>query len=164
MVDSKKQYFSELYDKHSKAVYSVCLLYLKNKADAEEAVTEVFMRLMENAREFENSSHEKAYLIRAAINICKNLLKSGWRRNVIHDEDVLMYMTTSEEESIMEEILSLSPKYRVVIYMHYYQGYKAQEIADIMNLSLSAVLSRLSRGRVRLKELLEKEKGGTSYV
>lgn len=163
-MESEKQYFSGLYDKYSKAVYSVCLLYLKNKADAEEAVTETFIRMMENMRVFETDSHEKAYLLRVAVNICKNLLKSGWRKNVIHDEDVLMYMETSKEESIMEEILSLPPKYRVVIYMHYYQGYKAQEIADVMNISLSAVLSRLSRGRARLKVLLEKEEGGASYV
>lgn len=162
MTDSEKRYFSEMYEKHSKSVYGVCLMYLKNKDDAEEAVSESYMRLMEKKIEFESDSHAKAYLIRAAVNICKNLLKSGWRKNVVHDEDVLMYMTTSEEESIMEEILSLPPKYRVIIYMHYYQGYTAQEIADIMNMSLSAVLSRLSRGRKKLKVILTE--GGFYYA
>ncbi len=162
MTDSEKQYFSDMYEKHSKTVYSVCLLYLKNKDDAEEAVTESFIRLMENKPGFENDSHAKSYLMRISINICKNILKSNWYKNVIHDEDVLMYMTSDEEESIMEEILSLPPKYRVIIYMHYYQGYKAQEIADIMNMSLSAVLSRLSRGRKRLKDILIE--GGFFYA
>lgn len=162
MTDSEKQYFSDMYEKHAKTVYSVCLLYLKNKDDAEEAAAESFIRLMESKPIFENDSHEKSYLIKIAVNICKNLLKSAWRRNVVHDEDVLMYMTTSEEESIMEEILSLPPKYRVIIYMYYYQGYKAQEIADIMNISLSAVLSRLSRGRKRLKDILTE--GGFYYA
>lgn len=162
MTDSEKRYFSEMYEKHSKSVYGVCLMYLKNKDDAEEAVSESYMRLMEKKIEFESDSHAKAYLIRTAVNICKNLLKSGWRKNVVHDEDVLMYMTTSEEESIMEEILLLPPKYRVIIYMHYYQGYTAQEIADIMNMSLSAVLSRLSRGRKKLKVILTE--GGFYYA
>lgn len=154
MTDNEKQYFSEIYEKYAKSVYGVCLLYLKNKEDAEEAVSELFIRIMENKPSFENDSHEKAYLMRTSVNICKNILKSGWKKNTVHDEDVLMYMTTSEEESIMEEILELPPKYRVIIYMHYYQGYKAQEIANIMNMSLSGVLSRLSRGRKKLKDIL----------
>lgn len=162
MTDSEKQYFSDMYEKHAKAIYGICLLYLKNKDDAEEAVTESFIRLMENRPELENDGHEKAYLIKIAVNICKNLLKSGWRKNVVHDEDILIHMTTSEEECVMEEILSLPPKYRVVLYMHYYQGYKAQEIADIMNISLSAVLSRLSRGRGKLKDILTE--GGFYYA
>lgn len=154
MTDSRKKYFSEMYDKHSKAVYGVCLLYLKNKEDAEEAVTETFIRLMEHTHKFENNNHEKAYLLKTAVNICKNLLKSAWKKKVVHDEEVLMYMSTSEEETVMEEILHLPPKYRVVIYMHYYQGYKAQEISEIMDLSLSAVLSRMSRGREKLKDII----------
>lgn len=162
MTDSEKRYFSDMYEKHAKAVYGVCLLYLKNKDDAEEAVGEAFIRLMENKPEFENDKHAKAYLIKVSVNICRNLLKSGWRKNVVHDEDVLMYMTTSDEESIMEEILSLPPKYRITLYMHYYQGYTAQEIADIMNISLSAVLSRLSRGRRKLKDILTE--GGFYYA
>lgn len=162
MTDSEKQYFSDMYDKHAKAVYGVSLMYLKNKEDAEEAVSESFVRLMEKHAEFENDEHAGAYLMKTSVNTCKNILKSSWRRKVIHDEDVLMYMTTPEEESIMEDILSLPPKYRVIIYMHYYQGYKAQEIADIMNISLSAVLSRLSRGRRKLRDILTE--GGFNYA
>lgn len=162
MTDSQKQYFSEMYEKYSKPLYGVCLLYLKNKHDAEEVVSDTFIKLMEIRTSFENESHEKSYLMKIAVNMCKNRLKSGWHKNVIHNEDVLMYMTTSEEESIIEEILSLPPKYRIILYMHYYQGYKAQEIADILNISLSAVLSRLSRGRKKLKDILTE--GGFSYV
>lgn len=162
MTESEKRYFSEMYEKHSKSVYGVCLMYLKNKDDAEEAVSESYMRLMENMPSFENDSHAKAYLMRTAVNICKNQLKSGWRKNTVCDEDIMMYMTTPAEESVMEEILSLPPKYRVVIYMHYYVGYTTQEIADIMNISQSAVLSRLSRGRSKLRDILTE--GGCFYA
>ncbi len=162
MTDSEKQYFSDMYAKHSKSLYGVCLMYLKNKDDAEEAVSESFVRLMENAPEFESDAHAKAYLTRTAVNICKNYLKSGWRKNTTQNDDVLMYMTTSEEESVMEEILALPPKYRVIIYMHYYMGYQTKEIAAIMNLSQSAVLSRLSRGRNKLRDILEE--GGFNYA
>lgn len=162
MTDSDKQYFSDMYEKYAKSVYGVCLLYLKNKDDAEEAVTESFIRLMENKTDFENDNHAKAYLMKISVNICKNILKSAWKRNVIHDEDVLMYMTTEEEKGLMEEVLELPPRYRMIIYMHYYEGYKAQEIANILNISLSAVLSRLSRGRKKLKDILTE--GGFYYA
>lgn len=161
MTESESRYFSDMYEKCSKAVYGVCLMYLKNRDDAEEAVSESFVRLMENKPEFESESHAKAYLMRAAVNICKNFLKSGWRKQVQND-DVLMYMTSPEEESIMNEVLSLPPKYRVIIYMHYYMGYSTKEIADIMNMSQSTVLSRLSRGRNKLKAILTE--GGFHYA
>lgn len=162
MTDTEKQYFSDMYEKHAKSVYGICLMYLKNKDDAEEAVTETFIRIMQANPAFENDAHARAYLIQTAVNISKNLLKSGWHRNVVKDEDVLMYMATPEEESVMEELLQLPPKYRVVLYMHYYEGYKAQEIADMMKVSLSAVLSRLARGRKKLKDILTE--GGYFYA
>lgn len=162
MTDTEKQYFSDMYEKHAKSVYGICLMYLKNKDDAEEAVTEAFIRIMQANPAFENDAHTRAYLIQTAVNISKNLLKSSWHRNVVKDEDVLMYMATPEEESVMEELLQLPPKYRVVLYMHYYEGYKAQEIADMMKVSLSAVLSRLARGRKKLKDILTE--GGYFYA
>lgn len=162
MTDTEKQYFSDMYEKHAKSVYGICLMYLKNRDDAEEAVTEAFIRIMQANPIFENDAHTRAYLIQTAVNISKNLLKSNWHRNVVKDEDVLMYMATPEEESVMEELLQLPPKYRVVLYMHYYEGYKAQEIADMMKVSLSAVLSRLARGRKKLKDILTE--GGYFYA
>lgn len=162
MTDSEKRYFSEMYEKHAKSVYGVCLMYLKNKDDAEEAVSESYVRLMESMPKFESDDHACAYLTRTAINVCKNIIKSAWRQNTVRDEDVMMYMSAPQEEDIMSEVLELPPKYRVIIYMHYYMGYKTQEIADAMGMSQSAVLSRLMRGRSKLKEILKE--GGFSYA
>lgn len=162
MTDSEKQYFAALYDTHAKSVYGAALMYLKNREDAEEAVSETFIKVMQVRPSFENDAHARAYLMRTVINICKNLLKSAWHSRVVHDEDVLLYMATDEEKDIMEGILRLPPKYRTALYMHYYEGYKAQEIADMLNVSLSAVLSRLSRGRKKLKDILTE--GGYYYV
>lgn len=162
MTESEKRYFSDMYEKCSKSVYGVCLMYLKNKDDAEEAVSESYVRLMGNAPSFESEAHAKSYLMRTAVNICKNYLKSGWRKHTIQDEDVLMYMTTPTEQTVMNEVLSLPPKYRVIIYMHYYAGYSTREIADMMNISQSAVLSRLSRGRNKLRDILTE--GGFYYA
>ncbi len=121
MTDVEREYFSELYDRHSKSVYGVCLMYLKNRTDSEDAVSEVFVRIMERKPVFESDAHAGAYLTRTAVNICKNHLKSPWRKSVVHDEEVLAYMSTPEDEGIMREVLALPARYRMVLYMHYYQ-------------------------------------------
>ncbi len=162
MTESEKRYFSDMYESHSKAVYGVCLMYLKSAEDAEEAVSESYVQLMKKKPHFESDAHAKAYLMRTAVNICKNHLKSAWKRRVVTGDDVMRYMTAPEEENLMEEVLALPPKYRVILYLHYYIGYTAREIADIMNLSQSAVLSRLSRGRKKLRDILEE--GGINYA
>lgn len=162
MTKEESEYFSQAYERCADDMYRMCLIYMKNKYDAEEAVSEAFIRLMQSKPRFENHAHEKSWLIKTAVNICKNMNKSSWARNVVHDEDVLQYMTCKEEISIMEEVLSLPPKYRMIIYLHYYQGYKAAEIAEMTGINESTILSRLARGRRKLKDILIQ--GGFSYV
>ena len=162
MTDTEAEYFEAVYERYANDLYRLCLVYLKKREDAEEAVTDAFIRLMERKPEFENKAHEKAWLMKTAVNICKNMHKSAWFRNVIPNDDVLAYMTTPEEISIMEDVLSLPPKYRVIIYMHYYQGYKTAEIASMLNMNESTVLSRLSRGRQQLREIITQ--GGVFYA
>ena len=162
MTNADAEYFEAVYEEYADDLYRLCLVYLKKREDAEEAVTDAFIRLMERKPAFENKSHEKAWLMKTAVNICKNMHKSAWFRNVIPNDEVLSYMTTPEEISIMEDVLSLPTKYRVIIYMHYYQGYKAAEIALMLNMNESTVLSRLSRGRRQLRDIITQ--GGVYYA
>ena len=162
MTNTESEYFEAVYNEYADDLYRLCLVYLKKRENAEEAVTDAFIRLMERKPVFRNKEHEKAWLMKTAINICKNMYKSAWMRNVIPNDEVLSYMATPEEVSIMEDVLSLPPKYRVIIYMHYYQGYKAAEIAGMLHMNVSTVLSRLSRGRQQLRDILTQ--GGVFYA
>ena len=162
MTDADREYYSTVYDKYANDLYRVSLVYLKKREDAEEAVTDAFIRLMEYRPAFKNDTHEKAWLMKTAVNICKNMRRSAWAKNVTSDDEVLSYMSAPEEVSIMEDVLSLPPKYRVIIYMHYYHGYKAAEIAQMLDMSVNTVLSRLSRGRRKLKDILTE--GGFFYA
>lgn len=162
MTQEEADYFSRAYEEYADDLYRICLVYLKRREDAEEAVTDAFIRLMEYAPEFENEAHKKAWLIKTAVNICKNMRKSAWTRYVVPNDEVLSYMTTQDEVTIMDEVLSLPPKYRVIIYMYYYQGYKAGEIAKILGIKESTVLSRMSRGREKLRYILTQ--GGVYYA
>ncbi len=162
LTDADREYYSEVYDKYAADLYRMSLIYLKRREDAEEAVADAFVRLMEYRPRFENDAHEKAWLMKTTVNICKNLRKSALFRRVITNDEVLSYMSVPEEVTIMEEVLSLPPEYRVIIYMHYYQGYKSDEIAAILGMNKNTVLSRLSRGRKKLKSILTE--GGFFYA
>ena len=162
MTSEQTEHFRILYEKYAGDIYRICLIYLKSRFDAEEAATDAFIALMEKSPSFENDEHEKAWLIKTAVNICCDMQKSAWRKKVVADDEVLSYMTTEEEVSIMEDVLSLPPKYRVIIYMHYYQGYKAAEIGQMLNMKESTVLSRLARGRKKLRDILTQ--GGVFYA
>lgn len=154
MNDDEREYFKNAYERNAETLYRICLIYLKNQHDAEEAVSDTFIKLMENKPSFEDTFHQKAWLSKVAVNICKNMKKAAWFSKVVHNEEVLMYMQTVEEASIMEEVMSLPPDYRVIIYMYYYEGYKVSEISNMLNMKESTVLSRLARGRKKLKGIL----------
>lgn len=147
-----------LYHRHVKTVYQVCLMLMKNVPDAEDAVQTVFRRAMERDRPFRDPGHEKAWLIVTARNECKNQLKHWWRTGRVGGE-ILQNLAWEQPEdgALWEEILTLPERDRMVLYLHYYQGYTALETAEMLGKNPSTVRSWLLRARRRLKEKLEVE-------
>ncbi|BAE82681.1 RNA polymerase sigma factor [Desulfitobacterium hafniense] len=145
------------YDKHANTLYRLGLMYLKNHWSAEEVVMDTFIKFMEAKPDFESPDHEKFWLIRTAINACKDTLKSSWVKKVTLTQDICERLTTSIEKEIMKELLELPPMYRSVIYMYYYEGYTTKEIALILGKRESTIRSQLTRGRALLKTILLKE-------
>lgn len=145
----------ELY---SDMIRRICLLHLKNHADTEDVFQEVFLKYILRSDVFENAEHEKAWFIRVTVNACKDFLKSLFRRRtvpleVLSEEAACVGPEYSE---ILEIVLSLPEKYKDTIYLHYYEGYTAKEIGELLNKKENTVYSLLSRGR----ELLRLELGG----
>ena len=135
----------------------IALLHLKKKEDAGEVVQEAFVRSFTKAPEFADEEHEKAWLIRVTINLCKNQLTSAWKRKVSPAEEIEIYGEDGEQKEILALVMALPTDYKDVIYLHYYQGYRVEELARILGVSVSAVKMRLMRGRKMLK--LELEEG-----
>jgi RNA polymerase sigma-70 factor (ECF subfamily) len=105
--------------------------------------------------EFENKEHEKAWLIVTAKNLCRNHLKSWWQKNGNLEEE--MHHLSMEEEAdqnLLEIVMKLPEKYRVTLYLYYYEGYDSAEIAKLMEKPSSTVRNYLQRGRERLKVML----------
>ncbi|MDE6568739.1 MAG: RNA polymerase sigma factor [Lachnospiraceae bacterium] len=141
-------------------VYRMSLCYCKNQRDAEDVVQNTFLKLIQSKQEFADDAHIRKWLVRVAVNECKNIWKSYWNRNVI-SLDTLEYeleMTrTEEQQELLQAVMALSPKYRIVVHLYYYEGYHVKEIADMLHLSESNVQIRLMRARKKLKDLLEEE-------
>ena len=137
-------------------VYRLAYSYMKNREDAEDISQEAFMKLYTSQQSFESHENVKAWLIRVAINLCKNLLRSSWYRN--RGELITETAAPSPENSGIGEYISrLKPEYSTVLYLFYYEGYSVKEIAQICRLTSVAVRTRLTRGRNKLKEMLLKE-------
>lgn len=142
--------------KHENKLYRTALAIMKNKADAEDIVQEVFVKVMEKGPIFESQEHETAWLIRVTVNLCKSRLRLGWWKKTIPLFESYP-AKTNEQHHLMETILSLPAKYRIVIHLFYYEGYTTREIAKITKQKESTVRSLLFRARQKLKIILKED-------
>ena len=138
-------------------VFRVCFVTLKNEADAQDAVQDTFIKYMQKAPHFENSEHEKAWLIRVATNRSRDMIKKRGRIAEIEVESIKSFVQNEEAVSVLEALGSLPEKYSVVITLHYIDGYKVNEIAQIIGKTPSAVKMRLQKGRRMLEKIYRKE-------
>ena len=132
-------------------IFRVCLVILCNEADAKDATQETFLKYITKAPSFNDSEHQKAWLIRVATNICKDMCRFKKRHTHVNIDELSDYYQMPESAGILEDVLSLPPKYKVVIYMYYIEGYDVTNIASIVGISVSATKKRLQRGREMLK-------------
>lgn len=141
-----------LYQRHVKTVYRVCYLYMKNPQDTEDMVQSTFLKLFQYPGEFSDSEHEKAWLIVTAGNLCKDQLKSWWRkRRVSLEESIQCQEVGPLPDETLEKVLALPPQYREALYLYYYEGYSTPELASILHKKEATVRSYLHRGRALLK-------------
>lgn len=145
-------------------LYRICLVMLKSSADAEDAVQDTFMKLFTKAPEFSSDEHEKAWLIRVATNKCRDMLRFRLRTAPL-DEELVNSIAADEEGSRLIGILTELPeKIRLVLTLHYIEGYKVDEIAEMTGRTPSAIKMRLSKGRKLLEEKYRKEFMSNEYV
>lgn len=130
--------------------------YLKSTHDAEDICQTVLLKLMGAPARFEGPEHERAWVIRTTANACKDVLRSGHRRRTVGLEAAPDAAAPEEPESeVVDAVMALPRKYREAIYLHYYEGYSIREIAKLTGRSESAVSAHLSRGRAKLRTMLE---------
>ena len=141
---------------YADTILRISYMYLKQTCDAEDICQNVFMKLLSGDYTFKNPAHEKAWIIRATINACKDYLRTYfWKRATILDDAYDIPSPKEPESELLDLVMELPKNYRMSIYLHYYEGYPVGEIAEIMGKSENTVSSYLARGRKKLKTVRE---------
>ena len=149
------EHFTTIAQRYMDTVFRVAFSYMKSASDADDVTQNVLLKLYRTEGDFQSESHLKHWLIRVTINECKSAFRSLWRRT----EDIEAYanslaMPTQEHSDLLEAVMALPQKYRVAIYLFYYEGYSTREIAELTDAPEATVRTRLARGRERLKKVL----------
>ena len=143
-------------EQYADTVKRICIVHLKNHADTEDIFQTVFLKYALSSAVFENTEHEKAWFIRVTINACRDLLRSFFRSrtvplDVLADQEAPSF---ADNREVLEAVLSLPAKYRDVVYLHYYEGYTAPQIGEILEKKTNTVYTLLTRAREQLRSLL----------
>lgn len=141
---------------YADVILRLCLTYSLTREDAQDICQDIFLTLLEDNRQFEDGEHEKAFVLRCAINACKDLLKSaGRRRTVPMDQAELVPAPEREDSPLPDAIRALPRHYGAALYLFYYEGYSLDEIARLCACTPAAARKRLSRARKLLAKGLE---------
>lgn len=142
-----------LYHRHKNMVYRLALSYTKSADDAEDICQSVFLRLMERGADI-CPGREKAWLATVTVNLCRDFLRSSWRRKTEPLTDELSF-EAPEQGEIFEAVMALGEAERMAVYLHYFEGYSTAETAQILGITQTAVTTRLGRARKHLRNRLE---------
>lgn len=151
--------FEDVTKEFSDNVTRICISATGNYEDAKDCFQNTFLKLYTSKKSFNNKEHLKAWLLRVAINECKDYHKSFWRKNVDFDYDKFVATQSntngfepSDMETLLTALRALPYKYYQIIYLYYIEGYNTSEISVLLHISCNTVKSRLNRGRKILKE------------
>jgi len=144
---------------HGDTVRRLCMIHLKNHADTEDVFQTVFMKYALHEEVFESVQHENAWFIRVTLNACRDLFRRFFHSRTVSLEELMEVPQEMQDthREVLEAVLSLPEKYRIPIYLHYYEGYTAPEIGKLLKKNVNTVYSLLNRGKTMLKEALEHE-------
>lgn len=144
-----------LVNTYADSILRLSYTYLKNTHDAQDICQTVFVKLLTHPQQFESTEQERAYILRMAINACKDILKSPWRKRTCGlDACADMPVPEPEDNCVLAAVNQLPTRYRSVIYLHYFEGYQTEEISKLLGIPKNTVYTRLARGRERLKTML----------
>lgn len=151
--------FKEIYKQHSKYVFNVALSVLKNTKDAEDIMQDVFIKFFENMDNFRGEANIKTYLYKMTINKSIDYIrKQAGRREKL----VKVFETNIKSETqtlVLNDLLDkLTMNEKLPLILSEIGGFSYKEIAEILNIKIGTVKSRINRSINKLKNILKKEK------
>lgn len=152
-----EQKIEDILNTYGDLLYRTGMLILGNPQDVQDVLQEVMLKCMKKMPVFHDKEHEKAWLLRVTVNLCKDMLRFRRRHQYLDIETLDIESTQVQDEGLLREIALLPPKWRVVIILHYVEGYSLKEIAKILTISENAVKKRMQRAKDALKKRLEED-------
>lgn len=150
--------FNDAMERYLDMVYRIALNWFRNNADAEDAAQTVMLRLWQTDTVFRDDDHLRYWLVRVTVNVCKNMIRSPWHsRTVLLEACPEPVLSDPAKRTLYQEVMTLPGKYRLPLYLYYYEGYSVGETAELLGLNPSTVQTRLARARTKLKSLLEED-------
>ena len=148
--------FQTMVERYSASLYRLAYSYLCNRQDAEDVLQEVFLKFLRHRPVFSAEEQRRAWLMTVTANQCRDLLRSPWRRRMgeLNEAQSLSAPEPESYPEIAAALAQLPAKDRAVVYLFYYEELPAKEIAAVLHMTDSAVRTRLSRARGKLKDLL----------
>lgn len=144
--------------RYSGMILRLCFTYSLGRADAQDICQNVFLKLLQSDRRFDSEGETRAFIIRMTVNKCKDVLKSGWRRRSVPLDELIereVPFLPEENTGVLAAVQRLPVKYREAVYLYYYEGYHAEEIAAMVGAKPAAIRQRLARAREKLRKELE---------
>lgn len=151
---TKEMQYRHLVEEFSDTVTRLCIVHTGNYADAEDCYQNVFFKLFKALKKGE-LPNPKAWIIKVTLNECRSVLRYRLRKNTVDLNEVTAAAEDSREHEMLDLVFRLSPKYRDVIYLHYYEELSVEEIAEATKTNVNTVKSQLKRGREKLREFIE---------
>ena len=152
-----EEQFSYLAKKYMDTVFRLAFNYTKSQTEADDVTQEVLIKLYRTDKGFESEEHIKHWIIRVTINECKKAFLSPWKRiEPIEDYASTLSFTSPEHSELFYAVMDLPKKYRVPIFLHYYEDYSCEEISSLLRIANATVRTRLRRGREMLKTKLRR--------
>lgn len=150
--------FTAAAEQYLDTAYRLALSACGSAADAEDAVQNAMLRLWRTDTAFEGGEHLRRWIIRVTLNECRRITGHPWRRRSVPLESCPEpVLEDREKRALWEAVAALPEKYRVPLYLYYYEGYVVDEVGELLDLKPSTVQTRLARGRERLKKLLTED-------
>ena len=146
-----------IVDEYASELFRLCLVMLKNTHDAEDAVQDTLLSYLQHAPEFESRESERSWLLTVAANRCRDSLRRAKRHPSVSMDELTELGATDEHALVLDDLMALPEKFRLVLTLHYVEGYSTSEIAGMIGRTPSAVKMRLQKGRRLLEDTLGKE-------
>jgi len=154
---------SELYGETSTAVFAYALSILKNRQDAEDVLHDAFVQIYQSAGQYQSQGKPMAWIMTITRNLCMQKFRRDSKVIDLPEDDWEIYLESKEGMSVEDKLLirkcmrGLPTEDLQIVVLHAVAGYKMKEIAEMLGIPLSTVLSKHSRSIKKLKQSLEEE-------